>query len=306
MNSANAMKSIFLTTAILMFAVGCGLWPGGHDAPSDPIEFAIHLATLGTERNWEEMRSLMVEEFREFDLDALEWAVRGQSISPADVGIIPDYDDADSWTVQPFGEATIVQLKQAPLFALTLRRSGDGGLKFDPGPSALRWAIWLDSQYARGLRWADLDFPSVQGLQTDVQPAESSPFTVRRRALRHDVETIHRAGTQVEVTTRLEILRGLSGKFAISDIRWRTHTAEGQAELLWTNALLERDPGSDLWVQNFSNPLGEGTAAYFFTVGLDDVPADDEITIELKDFSISDIVFDMALTMPLVNVPPDG
>ena len=299
-------KAVILTAATLVCAVGYGLWPGGSDVPSDPVEFAIHLATLGRERNWEEMRSLMVEEFRDFNLEALEWAVRGQSISPADVGIIPDYDDADSWTVQSFGEATIVQMKQAPLFALTLRRSGDGGLKFDPGPSAYRWVSWLDSQYARGLEWADLDTPSVQGLQTDVLPAESSPFTVRRRALRHDVETVHGTGTQVEVTTRLEILRGLSGKLATSDIWWRTDTAEGQAELLWTNALLERDPVSESWGQLFTNPLEQGTATYFFTVGMDDVPPDDEVTIEFNDLTIGDTVFDMALTMPLVNVPPDG
>ena len=129
------MKAIFLTAATLVCAVGCGLWPGVSDAPSDPIEFAIHLATPGREKNWEEMRSLMVEEFRDFNLEALEWAVRFKSISPKDVGIIPGYDDPDNWTVQPFGEAVIVQLKQAPLFALTLRKTGDGGLEFDPGPS---------------------------------------------------------------------------------------------------------------------------------------------------------------------------
>ena len=35
------------------------------------------------------MRSLMVEEFREFDLDALEWAIRFKSISPTVVGNFP-------------------------------------------------------------------------------------------------------------------------------------------------------------------------------------------------------------------------
>ena len=305
-NTMNAMKSIFLAAVILVCAVGCGLWPGGSEVPSDPIEFAIHLATLGREKNWEGMRSLMVEGFREFDLEALEWAVRGQSSSPVDVAVMPGYNDPDSWTVRPFGEATIVQLKQAPLFAFTLRRSGNGDLKFDPGPSALRWASWLDSQYARGLEWGDLDYPSVQGLQTDVQPAESSPFTVRRRALRHDVETVHRTGTEVEVTVRFDILRGLSGKLATRDIRWRTDTADGQAELLWTTALLEKEPGSDSWVQNFSNPVGEHAAPYSFTVGMDDVPPDDEVTIEFNDLTIGDTVFDMALTMPLINVPPDS
>ena len=49
-------KAVFLTAATLARAIGCGLWPSGSDAPSDPIEFPIHLATLGRERNWEEMR----------------------------------------------------------------------------------------------------------------------------------------------------------------------------------------------------------------------------------------------------------
>ena len=302
----NATKAVILTALTLVCAVGCGLWPGGSDVPSDPIEFAIHLSALGREKDWEEMRSLMVEPFQEIDLGALEWAVRGQSISPADVGTIPDYDDADSWTVQPFGEATIVQLKQAPLFALTLRRSGDGGLKFDPGPSALQWAIWLDSQYARGLEWADLDTPSIQGMQTDVQPAENSPFTVRRRALRHHVETVHRAEDRLEVTVRLEILRGLSGELDMKDVRWRTDSVKGEAELLWTTALLERDPVSESWGQLFTNPLEQGTATYFFTIGMDDVPPDDDVTIEFNDLTIGDTVFDMALTVPLINVPPDG
>ena len=304
MNSANTLKTLFLAAIILVCAVGCGLWPGGSDTPSDPVEFAIHLSALGKAKNWEEIRELMVEEFREFDLEALEWTVRFQSISPATVAYIPGHDDPDSWTVQPFGEAVIVQLKEAPLFAFTLRRTG-GGLEFDPGPSALRWANWLDKQYARGLDWDDLDYPSVQGMQTNVQPLENSPFTVRRRALRHDVETVHRAGTQVEVTARLEILRGLSGKLDMKDVRWRTDTAEGRAELLWTNALLEKDPGSDSWVQLFSNPLGENAATYLFTVGLDDAPPDDEVTVEFNDLTIGDLVFDMALTMPLSDVPPE-
>ena len=89
----------------------------------------------------------------------LEWAVRGQSISPADVAVMPGHDSPDSWTVGPFGEAVIVQLQDAPLFALTLRRSDDSGLEFDPGSSARRWAAWLVKQYARGLEWADLDYP---------------------------------------------------------------------------------------------------------------------------------------------------
>ena len=298
-----ARKAVFLTAAILVCAVGCGLWPSGSDGTSDPIEFAIHLETLGRERNWEEMRDVMVEEFRDFDLEALERAVRSQSVSPTHIAVIPGYDNPDSWRAQQFGEAVIVQLKQAPLFALTLRRSGDGGLEFDPGPSALRWASWLDRQYARGLEWADLDTPSVQGLQTNVQPVESRPFSVRR--LRHDVATIHRAGTRVEATVWFDIRRGLSGKLATGDIRWRTDTAEGQAELLWTNALLEKGPGSDSWLQLFTNPVGQGTATYIFTVGMDDVP-DDEVTIAFNNLDIGDTVVDLALTMPLSNVPPDG
>ena len=297
-------KAVFLTAAMLVCAVGCGLWPGGSDVPSDPIEFAIHLATLGRERNWEEMRDVMVEEFRDFDLEALERAVRSQSVSPTHIAVIPGYDNPDSWRAQQFGEAVIVQLKQAPLFALTLRRSGDGGLEFDPGPSALRWASWLDRQYARGLEWADLDTPSVQGLQTNVQPVESRPFSVRR--LRHDVKTVHRAGTRVEVTVGLDVLRGLSGKLDMKDVRWHTDTAAGQAELLWTTALLEKEPGSDSWVQLFSNPVGEHAVAYSFTVGLDDVPSDEEITIEFNGLGIEDTMVDMALTIPLTNVPPDG
>ena len=149
-NTMNAMKAIFLTAATLVCAVGCGLWPGGSDIPSDPIEFTIHLATLGREKNWEEIRDLMVEEFRDFDLEALEWAVRFQSISPTVAGSIPGYDDPDSWRVQPFGEAVIVQSKQAPPVALTLRKTGDGDLEFDPGPRARRWAKtgWINSMPA--------------------------------------------------------------------------------------------------------------------------------------------------------------
>ncbi|MCY4654576.1 MAG: hypothetical protein OXC95_15590, partial [Dehalococcoidia bacterium] len=244
------------------------------------------------------------EEFRDFDLDALEWAVRFQSISPVDVAVMPGHDSPDSWTAQPFGEAVIVQLREAPLFTLTLRKTGDGGLEFDPGPSALRWASWLDRQYARGLEWADLGYPSVQGLSTNIQPVESRPYIFRR--LNHEVVTVHRSESRVEVTTRLEIRRGLSGKLGPGDIRWRTDTAEGRAELLWTNALLEKGPGSDSWGQSFSNPTGQGTATYFFTVGMDIAPADDEVTIEFNDLTVGDTVVDMALTMPLVNVPPDG
>ena len=297
------MKAIFLTATILVCAVGCGLWTGGSDASSDPIEFAIHLATLGKERNWEEIRELMVEEFREFDLEALEWAVRFQSLSPETVGFIPGHNDPDSWRAQPFGESVIVQLKEAPLFALTLRRTDDGGLELDPGPSAYRWASWLDNQYARGLDWDDLDYPSVQGIQTDIQPVESRPFITRR--LRHDVLTIHRAETRVEVTTRLEILRGLSGKLDMRDVRWSADTAEGRAELLWTNALLEKEPDGDSWVQLFPNPLGENATTYFFTLGLDDVPPDDEATIEFDNLAIGETVVDMALTIPMTNVPPE-
>ncbi len=294
--------SVILIGAIVLS--GCGLWAGGSDVPSDPIEFAIHLAMLAKEGNREEVRSLMVEEFREFDLEALEWAVRFQSISPTDVGTTPAYDDPDGWTAQPFGEGVIVQLKQAPLFALTLRKTSDGGLEFDPGPSARQWANWLDRQYARGLEWGDLDYPSVQGVQTDVQPVENRQFIFRR--LNHDVETVHRARSRVEVTIRLEIRRGLSGRLDMTDVPWHTKTAEGRAELLWTTALLDQSPGSDSWLQLFTNPLEEGTASYFFTIGMDDVPPDDEVTIDLNNLAIGDTVVDMALTIPLINVPPDG
>ena len=302
-----------LSASVVLMGVivlsGCGLWPGGSDAPSDPIEFAIHLATLGRDRDWEGMRRLMTEEFRDFDLEALEWAVRFQSISPVDVAIMPGHDDPDSWTVQPFGEAVIVQLKGAPLFALTLRQSGDGGLEFDPGPSAYRWASWLDRQYARGLEWADLDYPSVHGISTNIQtvdsPVDSHPFGINW-LLRHELVTIHRAENRVEVTIRLEILRGLSGKLGMKDVRWRTDSAEGRAELVWTNALLEKDSVGDSWIQVFSNPTGQGDAPYFFTVGMDDVPPEDEVTIEFNGLAIGDTVVDMALTMPMTNVPPDG
>ena len=299
--------SVILMGAIVLS--GCGLWPGSSDAPSDPVEFAIHLATLGRDRDWERMRSLMTEEFRDFDLEALEWAVRFQSISPVDVAIMPGHDSPDSWTVRPFGEAVIVQLKETPLLALTLRQTGDGGLEFDPGPRARQWASWLDRQYARGLEWADLDYPSVHGISTNMQtvdsPVDSHPFGINW-LLRHDVETVHRAGTQVEVSVGLDILRGLSGKLDMKDVRWRTDSAEGRAELLWTNALLEKDPVGDSWIQVFSNPTGQGDAPYFFTVGLDDVPPEDEVTIEFNNLAISDTVVDMALTIPLINVPPDG
>ena len=315
MSTIGRPRRVFsLRAAIIMAGVfalyGCGLWPGGSDVPSDSIEFAIHLAMLGRDRDWEGMRELMVEEFRDFDLDALEWAVRFQSISPVDVAVMPGHDGPDSWTAQPFGEAVIVQLKEAPLFALTLRKTGDGGLEFDPGPSALRWASWLDSQYARGLEWADLGYPLIQGLSTNIQtvesPVESHPFGVNW-LLRHDVKTVHRAGTRLlEATVGFDILRGLSGKLDMKDVLWRTDTAEGQAELLWTNALLEEGASSDSWGQSFSNPTGQGTATYFFTVGMDIAPADDEVTIEFNDLTVGDTVVDMALTMPLVNVPPDG
>ena len=304
--------SAFGSTAILVGIIalsGCGLWPDGPDAPSDPIEFAIHLATLGRDQSWKEMRSLMVDEFREIDLEALEFALRFQSISPSDVAHWPTYDSLDSWSVQPFGEAAIVRLKEVPMFALTLRRSGDGGYLFDPGPNAHRWAYWLDSQYARGLDWSDLDYPLVRGLHTDVNPSpDDLPRFFIGRDLNYDIMGIHKAGTRVEVTTRFEIGRDLSGKLATSDIRWRTDTAEGQAELLWTVAPLEKEPESDSWLQLFTNPEGEWTAPYFFTVGLDNVPAvsDDEITIEFNSLTIGETVLDLALTMPLDNVPPDG
>ena len=157
-----AMKAIFLTFAIAVCAVGCGLWPAGSDAPSDPIEFAIHLATLGRDRDWEEMRSLMVEEFRDFDLDAIEWAVRWEGVPLTFAAQIPGYDDPDSWRAQQFNEAVIVQLKEAPIAAFMLRKNGDGNLEFDPGPRTRQWADWVNKQYARGLDWDDLVTPSVK------------------------------------------------------------------------------------------------------------------------------------------------
>ena len=102
------------------------------------------------------------------------------------------------------------------------------------------------------------------------------------------------------------ILRGLSGKLNMKDVRWHTDTSDGRAELLWTNALLDKDPVGESWVQVFSNPTGQGDAPYFFTVGMDDVPLDDEVTIEFNGLTIGDTVVDMALTMPLTNVPTDG
>ena len=300
--------SLFSASVILMGVIvlsGCGLWPGGPDAPSDPIEFAIHLATLGRDRDWEGMRSLMVEEFREFDLEAIEWATRWWGVPLTFAARMPGYEDPDSWSAQPFGEAIIVRLKEGPMAAFTLRKTGDGGLEFDPGPSTRRWANWVDKQYARGLEPADLDTPRVQGHWADIQTVESVPFGVIR-LLRHDVKTVHRTGSRVEVTVGFDILRGLSGKLDMKDVRWRTDTAEGKAELLWTTALLEKEPGSDSWVQSFINPVGENAVVYSFTVGMDDVPPDDEITIEFNGLTIGDTIVDMALTMPLTNAPPDG
>ena len=56
---------------------------------------------LGKDWDWVGMRSLMVEEFREFDLDALEWAIRFKSISPTVIGNFPGYDDPYNWSAQP-------------------------------------------------------------------------------------------------------------------------------------------------------------------------------------------------------------
>ncbi len=299
--------SSFTASAILVGIIalsGCGLWPGGSDAPSDPIEFAVHLTDLGRDGDWEEMRNLMVDEFHDFDLEALEFAVGFQSISPSHIPNWPDWDSPDSWSVQPFGEATIVRVREAPMFALTLRSSSDGSLKFDPGPNAYQWAYWLDSQYARGLDWDDLDYPSVRGLHADMNPSPSKlPRFFLGRNLSYDVESVRKAGTHVEVTTRFEIGRGLSGRLATNDIRWRTDTAEGQAELLWTIAELEKESGGDSWLQLFTNLSEQGTAPYLFTIGLDNVPTDDEITVEFSNLAIGDTVLALALTIPLSNVP---
>ena len=246
----------------------------------------------------------MVDEFRELDLKAIEISLQFESISPFILGGWPTYDAPDSWSVQRFGEATVVRLKEAPMFALTLRRSGDGSLKLDPGPLALQWASWRDGQLASGVDSGDMDYPFVPLLHIDVSPDEGHGFIFRN--LSYDVMGIHRAPTRVEVTARLEIRRGLSGKLATGDIRWHTDTAEGRAGLLWTSAPLERDTGSDSWLQLFTNPVGNDTAPYFFTLGLDDVPPDEEITVEFNDLTIGDTVLDLALTMPLINIPPGG
>ena len=206
---------------------------GTSEAPSEPVEFAIHLATMAREGKWMELRGLMIEEFRDFDLKALEISLQFESTSPFILGIWPTYDAPDSWSVQEFGEATVVRLKEAPMFALTLRRSGDG-LLLDPGPLALQWASWRDGQLASGVDPGDLDYPSVPLLHINVSPDEGHGFIFRN--LSYDVMGIHRAGTRVEVTTRFELRRGLSGKLATGDIRWHTDTAEGRTDLLWTNA----------------------------------------------------------------------
>lgn len=246
----------------------------------------------------------MVAEFGELNLKALEISLQFESISPFILGGWPTFDAPDSWSVQRFGEATVVRLKEAPMLALTLRSSGDGSLLLDPGPLALQWAIWRDGQFASGIALGDLDYPSVPVLHAEVSPEEGHEFIFRN--LSYDVMGIHRAPTRVEVTTRFELRRGLSGKLATGDIRWHTDTAEGRTDLLWTNAPLERDSGGDSWLQLFANPVGNDTTSYFFTVGLDDVPPGDEITVEFNDLTIGDTVLDLALTLPLANIPPGG
>lgn len=69
---------------------------------------------------------------------------------------------------------------------------------------------------------------------------------------------------------------------------------------------MERDTGSDSWLQVFTNPVGNDTASYLFTVGLDDVPPGDEITVEFNELTIGDTVLDLALTLRLANIPPGG
>ena len=55
---------------------------------------------------------------------------------------------------------------------------------------------------------------------------------------------------------------------------------------------------------HITNPTGQGDATYLFTIGMDDVPPDEEtITIEIDNLTIGDTVMNMALTMPLINLP---
>ena len=303
-----ASRALTLIAAIVvagaLAAYGCGLWPSGSAERPDPVQFAIRLTALGDDRDWKGLRDLMVADFHSFDLEALMWAVRGHSFSPVDISYFPDYDDPGMWSVQRFGEAYIVRLKDAPPLALTLRPSGSAGLEFDPGPSALRMARWLDSQYARGLELRDLDYPSVDGVVTKRTSTERPMYVALR--LRHEVLTVHRADSRVEVTLRIDILKGLSGRLRTGNIRWRSGTSSGPAQLLWTNAVLEDDPSGDSPVQFFSNPTGQGSVPYTFTVGLDNVPSESTATLEVRDLAIGEFGVDLTLTIPLANVPPDG
>ncbi len=296
---------IFSAAAVVagvLAAYGCGLWPSGSAERPGPVQFAIRLTSLGDDRDWKGLRDLMVADFHSFDLEALMWAVRGQTISPVDISYFPNYDDPGMWSVQRFGEAYIVRLKDAPPLALTLRPSGSGGLEFDPGPSTLRMARWLDSQYARGLELRDLDYPSVDGAVTKRTSTERPMYVAMR--LRHEVLTVHRVDSRVEVTLRVDILKGLSGRLRTGDVRWRSGTSSGQAQLLWTTAVLEDDPGGDSPVQFFSNPTGQGSVPYMFTVGLDNVPSETTVTLEVSDLAIGEFEVDLTLTIPLANVPP--
>ena len=148
----------------------------------------------------------------------------------------------------------------------------------------------------------DLDYPSVDGVVTKRTSTERSMYVAQR--LRHEVLTVHITDIRVEVALRVDILKGLSGRLKTGDIRWRTGTSSGPVRLLWTNAVLEDDPGGDSPVQFFSNPTGQGSAPYMFTVGLDNVPSERTVTLELSDLVINEFTVDLALTIPLANVPP--
>ena len=284
-------------------AYGCGLVPSGSAERPDPVQFAIQLTSMADNRDWKGLRDLMVADFRGLDLESLMWAVRWHTISPVDISAFPDYDYPGIWSVQRFDEAYIVRLKDAPPFALTLRPSGDGSLEFDPGPSALRMARWLDAHYARGHELRDLDYPSVDGVVTKRTSAERPMYLAQR--LRHEVLTVHITDNRVEVTLRVDIHKGLSGRLRTGDIKWRAGASSGPAQLLWTNAVLEDDPGGDSPDQFFSNPTRQGSAPYMFTVGLDDVPSVRAVTLEVSDLAIDEFEVDLTLTIPLANVPLD-
>ena len=82
--------SAAVVVAGALAAHGCGLWPSGSADRPDPVQFAIRLTSLGDDRDWKGLRDLMVADYHGFDLEALMWAVTGQSISPVDISRFPD------------------------------------------------------------------------------------------------------------------------------------------------------------------------------------------------------------------------